>query len=512
MTEVHKAAGQNAPDITPLLRPLRVGELTLKNRFVMPGMQRAWCVDGAPGDRLREYYRRRAAGGTALVISEACAVDHPSAASNPMFARLDTGTREAWRACVDTVHEAGGRMFLQLWHQGAVDTGKAGPGFTALSPSGLAKTGREFGRPASEAELTEIGQAFARGARVARETGADGVEVHACHGYLLDQFLWPETNQRDDRYGKDRAAFPAEVLQAVRAAVGPGFPVSIRLSQWKEADYEAKIAATPAELGQLVGTLSAAGADLFHVSTRRFWTPEWPGSDRGLAGWVKEFTDAPVIAVGSVGLDNDVMATLEGAEARPTGPGRIEDLVRRFERGDFDLVSIGRSLIGDPDWVAKMRDGRGAEVRPFRRADLEWLSALPKRQGELVRPQADSREGLEVEFRGPGEAGRRVEMLRGLHGGPRAQPQPAQPLLRTGLHDGEQQLPADAASLGVRCDGEGPDVRLRLVSRQLAGRLERLKRDGPEDAVRLVDGDEHRAVAAEPETPQRRGVPAALGQ
>jgi 2,4-dienoyl-CoA reductase-like NADH-dependent reductase (Old Yellow Enzyme family) len=68
---------------------------------------------------------------------------------------------------------------------------------------------------------------------------------------------------------------------------------------------------------------------------------------------------------------------LGGAEARPTAPSRIEDLVRRFQRGDFDLVSIGRSLIGDPDWVAKMRDGHRAEIRPFRRADLEFLSALP---------------------------------------------------------------------------------------------------------------------------------------
>ena len=204
------------------------------------------------------------------------------------------------------------------------------------------------------------------------------MEVHACHGYLLDQFLWPGTNQRADRYGgpalADRATFPAEVVAAIRAAAGPDFPISVRLSQWKEADYDAKIAATRGELGQLVTLLRSAGADLFHVSTRRFWTPEWEGSDLGLAGWVKSLTDAPVIAVGSVGLDVDVMATLTGsAEARPTGSRAIEDLVRRFQRGDFDLVSVGRSLIGDPDWVAKMRDGRAADIRPFRRADLEFL-------------------------------------------------------------------------------------------------------------------------------------------
>jgi len=372
-------------DVTPLLQPLRVGQLLLKNRFVMPGMQRGWCVDGAPDHRYREYYRRRAEGGTALVIAEACAVDHPSAASNDFFARLDDGTVSAWRDCVDAVHQAGGRMFLQLWHQGAVDTGGRAdkPDFVALSPSGLAHPDTVFGRPASAAELTEIRRAFARGAAAAKDIGADGVEVHACHGYLLDQFLWPEINLRTDRYGgaalADRATFPAEVVQAVREATGPDFPVSVRISQWKEADYEAKITTDPEELRQLIEILRSAGADLFHVSTRRFWTPEWAGSDLGLAGWVKSFTDATVIAVGSVGLDVDVMATLTGEEARPTGASRIADLVRRFERGDFDLVSVGRSLIGDPDWVAKMRDGRGAEIRPFRRADLEWLSALPGR-------------------------------------------------------------------------------------------------------------------------------------
>jgi 2,4-dienoyl-CoA reductase-like NADH-dependent reductase (Old Yellow Enzyme family) len=377
MTEVLKARADAAgPDITPLLQPLEVGRLRLANRFVMPGMQRAWCVDGAPGHRLREYYRRRVLGGTSLVITEACAVDHPSATSNPIFGWLTAGTRDAWRACVDAVHEAGGHMFLQLWHQGAVDTGGAdsSSGFVALSPSGLAHPDKPFGRAASEAELSAIKQGFVRSAVHARGIGADGIEIHACHGYLLDQFLWPDTNLRNDRYGgrsiADRAAFPAEVVAAVREATGPEFVISVRISQWKEADYEAKIVENPGELGQLVSILRSSGADLFHVSTRRFWTPEWAGSDLGLAGWAKSFTDAPVIAVGSVGLDIDVMASLYGEEARPTGAGRIGDLIRRFERGDFDLVSVGRSQIGDPDWVAKMRDDRIPEIKPFRRADL----------------------------------------------------------------------------------------------------------------------------------------------
>jgi 2,4-dienoyl-CoA reductase-like NADH-dependent reductase (Old Yellow Enzyme family) len=381
VTELEESpAGTTDYDIGPLLQPLQVRGLRLRNRFVMPGMQRYWCADGAPDLRLREYYRRRVLGGASLIISESCGIDHPSATKNPTFARIAPSTREAWRECIAGVHEAGGAMFLQLWHQGAVNYGgdaETNPDFVAVSPSGLAHPGAEFGRAATEADLESLKEAFVRGALDAEEIGADGVELHAAHGFLLDQFLWPGTNQRTDRYGgssiTDRATFVAEVAQAVRAATGPDFVISVRISQWKESDYDAKIVQEPAELGQLITMLRAAGADLFHVSTRRFWTPEWEGSDLGLAGWAKSFTDAPVIAVGSIGLDIDVMASLEGKEGSPTGARRIDELVRRFQRGDFDLVSVGRSQIGDPDWVAKMTDHRIPEIRGFRAND----TALP---------------------------------------------------------------------------------------------------------------------------------------
>jgi 2,4-dienoyl-CoA reductase-like NADH-dependent reductase (Old Yellow Enzyme family) len=342
----------------------------------MPGMQRYWCVDGAPDHRLRDYYRRRVLGGASLVISESCAVDHPSATKNPTFARISPDTRDAWRASVEGVHEAGGAMFLQLWHQGAVNYGgdaDSNPVFVALSPSGIAHPGESFGRAATEDELSSLKRAFVQGALDAAEIGADGVELHCAHGFLLDQFLWPGTNLRADRYGgpaiTDRATFVAEVTEAVRKATGPDFVISVRISQWKESDFDARIVEEPAQLGQLVSMLRSAGADIFHVSTRRFWAPEWTGSDLGLAGWAKSFTDAAVIAVGSVGLDIDVMASLEGQEARPTGASRIDELVRRFRRGDFDLVSVGRSQIGDPEWVAKMTHHRIPDIRAFRADD-----------------------------------------------------------------------------------------------------------------------------------------------
>jgi len=367
-------------DITPLLQPLQIRGMRLRNRFVMPGMQRYWCADGAPPLRLREYYRRRVLGGAALIISESCAIDHPSATKNPTYARISPGTREAWRACVAGVHEAGGAMFLQLWHQGSVNYGgdaETNPDFVALGPSGLSQPGESFGRAATEAELDSIKRAFVQGALDAAEVGADGVELHAAHGFLLDQFLWPGTNERIDRYGgpriTDRAAFVAEVAEAVRAATGPGFVISVRISQWKQLDFDARIVEEPRELGELVTMLRAAGADIFHMSTRQFWKPEWDGSDLGLAGWAKSFTDAAVIAVGSVGLAVDVMASFDGEEVQQPDASRIHELMRRFNRGDFDLVSVGRSQIGDPEWIAKVADHRVDDIRTFRSGD-PWLS------------------------------------------------------------------------------------------------------------------------------------------
>ena len=365
-------------NLQPLFAKLQVNGVTLANRFVMPGMQRGWCEGGAPGERLADYYRERARGGVALIITEACAVDHPSATQGPFYGRLQAQTMPAWARCVDAAHEGGARIFVQLWHEGAIRReGGDGPyaAHPTLSPSGFIRPGVGNGQAASAQELAEIRDAFVLSARLARDAGADGVEVHAAHGYLLDQFLWAGSNQRDDGYGgadiRDRVRFPAEIVGAIRAELGAGFPISVRFSQWKETDFSAKVADSVDDLRIMVDTLRTAGVDMFHVSTRRFFTPEWEGSDLGLAGWVKSMTDAAVCAVGSVGLDTDIMESAEGELdiAHQLVPG-LRELERRFDRGDFDLVSVGRSNISDPDWVRKVRDGAFDQIRMFRRDHL----------------------------------------------------------------------------------------------------------------------------------------------
>jgi 2,4-dienoyl-CoA reductase-like NADH-dependent reductase (Old Yellow Enzyme family) len=364
-------------DLSALFRPITVGAYTLSNRFVMPGMQRGFCKDGMPLPELADYYRKRAEGGVALVIGESAAIDHPSATAQPSAARLNAATVDGWARCIEAVRGAGSEMLLQLWHEGGLRNDRDGE---TLSPSGMGHPRLQQGRAMTAGDLEAVRDAYVRSALLAKAAGASGIEVHCAHGYFLDLFLWPDTNRRGDGYGgddiADRVRFPAEVTAAIRDACGSDFLISVRFSQWKEHDYGAKIAPTPHDLAVMVTAFREAGADLLHASTRRFWIPEWPGKDWSLAGWTRHLSGLPTITVGSVGLDKDVMEsfTTEGAMTT-TIPESLAELARRMEAGEFDLVSVGRSLISDADWVNKVRAGDFGTIRAFRKEDvgaLEW--------------------------------------------------------------------------------------------------------------------------------------------
>ena len=371
-------------DLKGLYGPFTVRGMRFKSRFVMPAMSRGWGKDGRPSPLYADYFGRRVDGGVGLVITEACAVPHASASCQPQISIITPDSAADWRPITDRVHASGGKIFLQLWHEGAIRQEGTGPfpDTPSLSPSGLLQKDRTNGRAATITELEEIRDAFVSAALTAQDAGFDGVEVHGAHGYFLDLFLWAETNLRSDRYGGstllDRLRYPAEIVAAIRAAVRPDFIVGYRFSQWKEVDYETNIIASPEELGQFLAAFKAAGADIFHVSTRRFWDAEWEGSDLGLAGWAKKLTDVPVIAVGSVGLSVDLMTGFI-AEAQTfefAGEPNLEALAARFSRGDFDLIAVGRSLIGDADWVNKIARRDYDSIRSFTKKDvmgnLEW--------------------------------------------------------------------------------------------------------------------------------------------
>ena len=361
-----------------LFQPYVFKGLKLPNRVVMAPMTRSQSPGGIATAEVAAYYARRAAAGVGLIISEGTGVARPASLNDPDIPRFHGEEALAgWKSVIDEVHAAGGLMAPQLWHVGAIrsrrqDWAPAGP---YDSPSGLSRPGHKFGEGMSDADIADAIDAFASAAASAMGLGFDAVELHGAHGYLIDQFFWEGTNERDDLFGGpsvgERANFAAEILKAVRQAVGPDFPVIIRLSQWKQQDFEAKIASTPALMEAWLRPLADAGADAFHCSQRRFWEPEFEGSDLNFAGWAKKLTGKTAITVGSVGLTGEFIASYAGEASKPAS---LDRLLAMLARGDFDLVAVGRALLQDAAWATKVRDGRTDELMDFDRSAMAALS------------------------------------------------------------------------------------------------------------------------------------------
>ena len=164
-----------------------------------------------------------------------------------------------------------------------------------------------------------------------------------------------------------------EIVEAVREAVGEDFAIVLRFSQWKQQDYDAKLAWNPEELERFLTPLVKAGVDIFHASTRRFWLPEFEGSDLNLAGWTKKITGKPTISVGSVGLDGDFLNSPEGMGGT-ANPAALDELLRRMDNDEFDMIAVGRALLQDPHWLVKVKEGREEEITPFTKEALGSLS------------------------------------------------------------------------------------------------------------------------------------------
>lgn len=360
-----------------LFTPFDLKGLRLPNRFVMAPMTRSFSPGGVATTDVAAYYRRRAENQVGLIVSEGTGVNRPASLNDPDVPRFH-GEAElaAWKRVIDEVHAAGGLMAPQLWHVGAVRARSEtwSPPGPYDSPSGLSRPEKRFGAPMSEADIADAIRAFADAAAAAKALGFDAVELHGAHGYLIDQFFWDGTNVREDAYGsKDlpgRARFAADILREVRRAVGSDYPIIIRVSQWKQQDFAVKLAQDPAALEAWLGALVQAGADCIHCSQRRFWEPEFEGSDLNFAGWAKKVTGVPTITVGSVGLTGEFIASWGGERSEPASLERLE---RMLDRGDFDLVAVGRALLQDPEWVSKVRGGRQAELKAYDRSALATL-------------------------------------------------------------------------------------------------------------------------------------------
>jgi 2,4-dienoyl-CoA reductase-like NADH-dependent reductase (Old Yellow Enzyme family) len=360
-----------------LFQPFKLKSIDIKNRIVMAPMTRSFSPDGIPTDEVATYYQKRAEGEVGLILSEGTVIDRPSASNDanvPHF--YGEKALAGWKKVIDGVHTAGGQMGPQIWHMGIMDNHQSGwvPPVPFEGPSGLNRPGNINGNTMSAKDIEDTILAYGKAAADAKKAGFDTVEIHGAHGYLIDQFFWEDTNQRTDAYGgktiAERNRFGTDVIKEVRRQVGNDFAIIIRLSQFKQSDYNYKLAKTPKEMEEWLNPLVAAGADILHCSQRRFWEPEFEGSDLNFAGWAKKITGAATITVGSVGLSGDFFGAFAGETSQPTS---LDELNRRFNRGDFDLVAVGRPLLSDPKWVSKIKEGQTDALKGFSKEALAEL-------------------------------------------------------------------------------------------------------------------------------------------
>ena len=354
-----------------LFEPYKLKNLNLRNRVVMAPMTRNQSPGGIPTSEVVAYYSRRAKAEVGLIITEGIEVSHEASSAYPNVPRLDTKeAREGWKRVVNGIKENGGSVIAQLWHCGGfrklgMQPNPEVPGHTA---SGLVKPGKKVAHEMTLEDIKQTINAYASDAKYCEEIGFDGVEIHGAHGYLIDNFFWEGTNIRNDSYGgsiEKRSQFVSEIIQAVRSNISQEFIVGLRFSQWKQHDFEAKLAHSTDDLKKVLLSPVESGLDYLHSSMRRFRGSEFEGSEENLAYWTKKISNIPTIGVGSVGLDSDFIDM-----TAPSKPASIDKAIDDISKEKYDLLAVGRALLSDHEWVLKMKEGRLKDVIPYSKEAL----------------------------------------------------------------------------------------------------------------------------------------------
>ena len=359
-----------------LFTPFTVRGMTMPNRIVMAPMTRGFSPDGVPGQNVAEYYKRRGDADVGLIVTEGTVIDRDGSSNDANYPKFHgEDSLAGWKAVVEAVAETPGKIAPQRWHVGMMRKPGTGhnPEAQSDSPSGVTHTGKAVMPAPTDEEVADMVNSYARSAGYAKALGFDAIEIHGAHGYLIDQFFWGVMNQREDKYGgdlNDRATFAADIIRECRKAVGDDMPIILRFSQWKQQDYSARLADTPQKLEAFLNIFADAGVDVLHCSQRRFWETEFEDSNLNLAGWAKKLTGLPTITVGSVGLNGDFFEAFQGKGAEAAS---LDELFERMEKGEFDMVAVGRALLQDPHWATKVKEGRFDELENYSADALKTL-------------------------------------------------------------------------------------------------------------------------------------------
>ncbi len=334
-----------------LFSSFTIKNLALKNRIVMPALASFMIGnDGSITEDTVEHYRRRAGGGPAMVIMEACAIS-PEGVVSPHQARIyDDRLIEGLSKIAAAMKAEGAVPAVQIHHGGRQTSVKV-IGRKPLAPSALpCPLIRGDVEPLSIDGIGQLVQKFGDAADRAKQAGFEMIEIHGAHGYLVNQFLSPFSNIRDDAYGGDvagRTRFAREIVEEMRRRVGPAFPLSFKIS----AEEHVENGLTTDSSIEILKILVAAGIDVVQVSAGNDVTPEWISQPMFMekaclvesAARVKKALDIPVMAVGRI---ND--------------PRTANEIIASEKA---DLVCIGRGLLADPELPNKARQGRVDEIR-----------------------------------------------------------------------------------------------------------------------------------------------------
>ena len=325
----------------------KIGGLRIPNRVVMPAMGvnlAAW--DGAVTDDIIAFYEARARGGAGLIITEVTRVAPGAGISGPcQLAAYRKSDTVGLQKLVDSIHKYGTKILIQLQHPGR----EASPlicGEQPVAPSPVPNPmGGAVPRELSTEECKEMAQKFVYAAGIAKAAGADGVELHAAHGYLLNEFLSPAMNFRKDEYGgsfENRMRIMLEILEGIRNTCG-AFPISARINA-EEAFPGGINLALAAKIAE---ALEAAGVDAINVSCYNDACIEpgtyEQGNKKHLSSALKKAVHIPVISVSNI-----------------KEPEVAENLLKEDV---CDFVGVGRAQLGDPDWCNKAFSGRADEIR-----------------------------------------------------------------------------------------------------------------------------------------------------
>ncbi|WP_428909589.1 FAD-dependent oxidoreductase [Niallia sp. Krafla_26] len=360
----------------------KIGTLTLKNRIVMPGMSTNFAgPNGEVTDRIIKYYEERAEGGVGLIITEFTTIDHELGKGAPNQLRIDHDNFiPELQRLTNAIHKHGAKLFVQLHHAGRQSNSLLTGGKQIVGPSPvMIKAVGEEPRELTTEEVKDLVQKFIQGAVRSKHAGADGVEIHAAHGYLINNFLSPNANVRKDEYGgsfENRIRFLEEIVVGVKEQCGADYPVIVRLSVDEFDEGGTDVALSK----KIAKHLESLGVDGLHASAGNYNSMETviesPVFEQGwrvyLAEELKKEVDIPVIAVGNI-----------------RQPKYVESIIAD---GKADFVAIGRGHIADPEWVRKVSEGREAEIRMC----ISCLHCVYSK--EYIECSVNARAGRELEF------------------------------------------------------------------------------------------------------------------